>query len=281
MQQDEPLLADMRLPVPGEGFRLWWLGQSGFLVRWRSHALLFDPYLSDSLTAKYAGSDKPHVRMTGIPIRPAALSFVDVVTASHIHTDHLDPDTLMPLLAGSAAMLVAPESIRGPASERSGLPDSRVLGLDDGVDFEAGPFRFHGVAAAHNDVERDAAGRCKYLGFVVRFGPWTIYHAGDTKLHAGLARAVRPFHPDVALLPINGDRPERRVAGNLDGREAAELAKEIGARLAIPMHYEMFEFNTASPKPFMDACVKVGQEFRIMQCGERWSSDELPTVTGR
>ena len=50
----------------------------------------------------------------------------------------------------------------------------------------------------------------------------------------------------VALLPINGSAPERRVAGNLNGVEAATLAHAIGARMVIPCHYEMFAFNTAS-----------------------------------
>lgn len=40
-------------------FALWWLGQSGFLFKWRGDYLLIDPYLSDSLTQKYAGTDKP------------------------------------------------------------------------------------------------------------------------------------------------------------------------------------------------------------------------------
>ncbi len=47
-----------------DGFRLWWLGQSGFLVQWQGRHLLLDPYLSESLTKKYAATDKPHVRMT-------------------------------------------------------------------------------------------------------------------------------------------------------------------------------------------------------------------------
>ncbi|MEE2614984.1 MAG: MBL fold metallo-hydrolase, partial [Verrucomicrobiota bacterium] len=33
---------------------IWWLGQSGFLLQWCNEHLLFDPYLSDSLTRKYA-----------------------------------------------------------------------------------------------------------------------------------------------------------------------------------------------------------------------------------
>src|SRR5215211_2992321 len=77
---------------------LWWLVQSGFLVQWQNHHLLLDPYLSDSLTHKYAATDKPHVRMTEPVIAPERLNFIDVVTSSHNHTDHLDPETLGPLM---------------------------------------------------------------------------------------------------------------------------------------------------------------------------------------
>jgi L-ascorbate metabolism protein UlaG (beta-lactamase superfamily) len=55
------------------------------------------PHLSDSLTKKYAGTNKPHVRMTERVIAPERLDFLDVVTSSHNHTDHLDGVTLVPL----------------------------------------------------------------------------------------------------------------------------------------------------------------------------------------
>jgi L-ascorbate metabolism protein UlaG (beta-lactamase superfamily) len=74
---------------------------------------------------------------------------------------------------------------------------------------------------------------------------------------------------DVALLPINGRAPERRVAGNLTGEEAAELAHAIGARLAVPMHFEMFEFNTEPPDAFVAACQRLGQACRVLRAGER------------
>ena len=61
--QNEAFLADVRL-APSDRLNLWWLGQSGYLVQWRGHHLLIDPYLSDSLTRKYADTGKPHVRMT-------------------------------------------------------------------------------------------------------------------------------------------------------------------------------------------------------------------------
>jgi L-ascorbate metabolism protein UlaG (beta-lactamase superfamily) len=90
-----------------------------------------------------------------------------------------------------------------------------------------------------------------------------------------MAERLKPFRVDLALLPINGRAPERRVAGNLDGREAAGLAKEIGARMVIPCHYEMFEFNTASPDEFAAESRRLHQPYRVLRCGERWSSCEL------
>src|ERR1041384_7244786 len=95
--QDEALLADIQAARSDDDFFLWWLGQSGFLIRWRDQFLLLDPYLSDSLTRKYAQTDKPHVRMTERVIAPEKLNFVHAVASSHNHTDHLDAETLLPI----------------------------------------------------------------------------------------------------------------------------------------------------------------------------------------
>jgi L-ascorbate metabolism protein UlaG (beta-lactamase superfamily) len=248
----------------GEGLHLWWLGQSGFLVAYDGRHLLLDPYLSDSLTRKYAGTDKPHVRMTERVIDPARLGFVDVVTASHGHTDHLDPDTLRAL---PDARLIAPAAHRDLAAERAGRPPT---GIDDGETVEAAGFSVTAVPAAHDEIERDAAGRMLHLGYVVRCGPFAIYHAGDTVPYDGMTERVGGGI-DVALLPINGRAPERRVAGNLTGEEAAALAHELGARLAVPMHFEMFEFNTEPPDAFVAACERLGQPYRVLRGGERLS----------
>ena len=61
---DDAFLADVQSARVEPGLRLWWLGQSGFLVQFEGHHLLVDPYLSDSLTRKYAETDTPHVRIT-------------------------------------------------------------------------------------------------------------------------------------------------------------------------------------------------------------------------
>jgi len=265
-QSGDALLADIRRSP----FHVWWLGQSGFLVQYQGRHLLIDPYLSDSLTKKYAATDKPHVRMTELAIAPERLDLVDVVTSSHNHTDHLDAETLGPLLRANSAMtLIIPEANRRFVAERLQIDPAMPIGIRDGTSADAAGFHFTGVHSAHEE-ESDA-----YMGYVIRFGPWTIYHPGDTVLYAGLAERLRPFGIDLAMLPINGRAPERRVAGNLDGREAAGLAKAAGARMVIPCHYEMFEFNTASPDEFIAEARRLDQPYRVLRCGERWSSSEL------
>ena len=264
--QDDALLADIRAADRRDGHvRLWWLGQSGFLVQYESAHLLLDPYLSDALTEKYAHTDKPHVRMTARAVDPARLDFIDVVTSSHNHTDHLDAATLLPLLtANERSTLVIPEVNRAFVATRLGIDAAVPVGLGIGESVEIAGFGIEAVPAAHESLDP------QFVGYVIRCGQWTLYHSGDTVRYDGMAEGLRPYGIDVALLPINGRATERRVAGNLEAREAAELGRDIGARVVIPCHYDMFTFNTADPATFVEACAAIGQRGDVLQCGERW-----------
>src|SRR5687767_8037794 len=80
--QDEQFLMDVaQTRHDPQNLHLWWLGQSGFLIQWQGRHVLLDPYLSDSLTQKYAATDKPHVRVTERIVDPGRLNFIDVVTS--------------------------------------------------------------------------------------------------------------------------------------------------------------------------------------------------------
>jgi L-ascorbate metabolism protein UlaG (beta-lactamase superfamily) len=269
--KDDAFLADVkRASADDFVVHLWWLGQSGFLVKYGNRYLMIDPYLSDSLTKKYAGTDKPHVRMSERVVDPARMDFVDVVTSSHNHTDHLDGETILPLMKANPALrVVVPAANRQFAAERLGVDPSTLLTADEGKTINVAGFLITGIIAAHPQVERDEQGRSKYLGYVIQAGYTTIYHSGDTLWHDAIVEQVKPFKVDVALLPINGDRPERRVAGNLDGRQAARLAKAIGARDVWPCHYDMFEFNTASTNEFVWECNAIRQTYGIPKIGQR------------
>jgi L-ascorbate metabolism protein UlaG (beta-lactamase superfamily) len=275
VQHDAELLADIAAGRAGDDghLRLWWLGQAGFLVQWAGHHLLLDPYLSDSLTAKYAETDKPHVRLTARAIDPAALDMIDVVTSSHNHTDHLDHETLWPLLAANPAMtMVIPDANRAFVAERLKTDPDWPLGLTHGESLDAGGFRITALAVAHEQLDTDELGRHHHLGYLVAAGPFLLFHSGDAVPYEGMAdellRLADGRRIDVAMLPINGRLPERRVPGNFWGDEAATFAHTVGARLVVPMHYEMFAFNTETPDLFVSTADAIGQPYRLLRCGE-------------
>ena len=90
-------------------------------------------------------------------------------------------------------------------------------------------------------------------------------------LYDDMVDTLRQWTIDVALLPINGREPERQVAGNLTGTEAARLAKDIRADVVIPCHFDMIEFNAASPVEFTRAAEAQRQHYCVLQNGERWN----------
>jgi L-ascorbate metabolism protein UlaG (beta-lactamase superfamily) len=268
--QGEAFAAAVRRRPNDGSIAIWWLGQSGFAIRYRDDCVLIDPYLSESLTTKYAGTDKPHVRMHPKVVAPEDLAQVPVtmVLCTHHHTDHLDPDTIGPIVStlketGRTVPVVAPETWRALAAERAGVAASSIVGMDEGTTIQIGAFEVVAIAAAHEPVEYDAQGRRKCLGYILRSSVATIYHSGDTLFYDGLAARVRPYSVDIALLPINGK------VGNMAGVEAARVAHAAGIKLVIPCHYDMFEFNTADPATeFIPECERLGQKYKVLNLGE-------------
>src|ERR1700760_3019959 len=109
----DSLLAD------NNNLHLWWLGQSGFLIQWKEKRILIDPYLSDSLTKKYATTDKPHIRMSERVVDPELLKDTLIVSSSHNHTDHLDAETLILVLKNNPEIkFIIPEANREFVADR-------------------------------------------------------------------------------------------------------------------------------------------------------------------
>ena len=272
VKKDEALVAEMDSFLPNDTqFHLWWLGQSGFLLQWKGKRVLIDPYLSDSLTKKYLTTDKPHTRMSELVVHPDLLKNISIVTSSHNHTDHLDAETLIPVLKNNPGIkFIIPEANRDFVAERVKCDKDFPIGLNDRQSVAVNEFTFHGIPAKHNEIERDSKGNCRYMGYVIEFGKNKVYHSGDTLWFEEMAGILQPFAIDVALLPINGNKPERKVAGNLDCKEAAELGKTIGARCVIPCHYDTFSFNTADVNEFVKDAEKIHQPYKVLKGGEHF-----------
>ena len=269
-KKNEELIQEMdQFMTDRENFYLWWLGQSGYLLQWNGKRILIDPYLSDSLTKKYSETDKPHIRMSELVVRPLLLRNISAVSSSHNHTDHLDAKTLQPIFSNNPDIkFIIPEANREFVSNRTKCNLESPVGLNDGMSATVDGFTFYGVLAKHNEIERDENGNCKYMGYVISFGDYSIYHSGDTLWIEELVDILKPYNVDVAILPINGNNPKRRVAGNLDYKEAVAMGKAIDAKCVIPCHYDMFTFNTEDASLFIKEAKFKRQVHAVLEGGE-------------
>ncbi len=64
------------------------------------------------------------------------------------------------------------------------------------------------------------------LGFVISLNYYDIYYAGDTQLIPEMSR----IHPDIAILPIDGN-------GTLNVEDATEVVREMRPRWTIPANW--------------------------------------------
>jgi L-ascorbate metabolism protein UlaG (beta-lactamase superfamily) len=236
------------------GVELWWLGQAGFRLRDPDSggATVFcDPFFSPH-------DDRPW----SAPASAADLAVADVVLVSHEHIDHRD----LPTLDAAAAQPGARHTLIVPRPLEATVSAPRVIGAQPGEALQFGGVRIwpvparHGVdvADAYNFGHELSNGLYRYLGYVVEIGGVRVYHSGDCSPYDGQADVVRALAPQIALLPINGRdyfrETEHNIVGNMDYREAARLAHDIGVQVLVPMHWELFPTNRGYPYELVRYC---------------------------
>jgi L-ascorbate metabolism protein UlaG (beta-lactamase superfamily) len=252
-----------------------WLGQAGFALRTADSFFLIDPYLSDSLNAKYRNTIYPHERLHEPPVPPEDLSAVDYVFSTHGHTDHLDQGTL-PVIQqhNSSCRFVLPVAEKRKALQR-GLQEERLILIDAGETRPLGQgLIVTAIPSAHEEIVKDEWGRDLYLGYLIRWKKLCIYHSGDCVPFVGLVEILREYRPSLFFLPINGrdtKRIENGIPGNFTPREAAELVLAVNDGILIGHHFGLFAFNTVS----REEAQKIFCEYETK--GLRWLLPNLQT----
>ena len=222
----------------------WWLGQHSFIVKMGAARLLIDPFLTEmeerTVPPLFAPKD--------------AAGVIDIVVCTHDHLDHIDPAAIPGLARHTEALFVAPRAHRERMLSLD-VPAGRLRTLDDGEKAEVRGVAVHAVKGAHERFEETDDGFFPFLGYVIKTGGKTLYHAGDTLWWEGLQAHLSRWRLDVAMVPINGRDAERyadNVMGNMTYQEAADLLGGLDVGLSVPAHYDMFTFNAEDPSLFAD-----------------------------
>jgi L-ascorbate metabolism protein UlaG (beta-lactamase superfamily) len=172
------------------------------------------------------------------------LPAADLVLITHEHSDHLSPDDI-------AKVRTSTTKVVGPAAVAAMLPGVETIAVGEvktvaGVQVRAVP-----AYNINKQFHPKATGK---LGYLVTVGGATYYHAGDTDLipeMAGLA-------PDVALLPVSGTYV-------MTADEAADAARRIRPRVAVPMHYGAIIGSVLDAQRFAALLAGSGIEVVIME----------------
>jgi L-ascorbate metabolism protein UlaG (beta-lactamase superfamily) len=268
-----PLVEEMVLEnvTPGS-ILIWWIGQSGFVLKTHKLTLYIDPYLSRFAERITQGKVNEHIRMSQPPMEPHEVINADLVFCTHDHADHIDPDGI-PMIskASPKAQFLVPRCAMKTVLDY-GIDSSRIHTLSGNDSLMIKGVEVFGIPAKHESFDMDEKDGFPYLSYLIRIDNMTIFHAGDTIPYDGQIEKIRPFNVDLAFVPINGRddfRHNLQFEGNFDSKEAVEFAQRIGAKMTIPMHYNMFTLNTADVHDFVKIARQHGLNHLVMNHGEK------------
>jgi L-ascorbate metabolism protein UlaG (beta-lactamase superfamily) len=264
----EGSLVDNLSNEPG-GVELYWLGQAGFLVRSPRLTFLIDAYLSDQLAEKYRGHVFSHTRLMAPPITVAELPSLDFVFCTHHHGDHLDIPTISEITRKFPLTRIILPAASDREADRAGLTEEQIVWAEAEREIQlSDTLKVTPLKAAHEEFEYDQLGRDRFLGYLFEVEAGLIYHSGDTVRYPGLVERIIRSGPQLALLPVNGRRPELReekIAGNFTLEEAVQLCLDAKIPTLVAHHFGMFAFNTIDPGLIDQAATDTQNQLQLLK----------------
>ena len=198
------------------GINVHWLGHDSFVLQ-GSKTLVLDPF-------KAKGDYK-----------------ADVLLISHEHYDHLSEDDIR-RFAGPSTVFVASRQCEGPLQKFG--QEKRFV--EPGQRIEIGGVKIEAVPAYNLNKFREP-GKVfhpksdKKVGYVITLDGVRFYHAGDSDA----TPEMEALDVDVAFLPVSGTYV-------MTAEEAAQAAKAMKVKVAVPMHFARIVGTRADAERFKE-----------------------------
>jgi L-ascorbate metabolism protein UlaG (beta-lactamase superfamily) len=200
--------------------RIHWIEQSCFRIEGSKYIVYTDPQ--------------------AIKVKDSA----DLILITHPHGDHFSPTDIGKLI-GPNTILIAPSDCNysGTIARRLVLKPGESFVYKDVITIKAVPA--YNIVKSNNHPKSS-----NWVGYLITMNGVTIYHAGDTER----IPEMQTFTCDIAMLPLGQTYTMVKVD------DAAESAKDVKAKIAIPMHYGLYEGKIADATTFktlLDGTIKV------------------------
>ena len=245
-----------------------WLGHSSAIIHIGGQCILTDPVLDSRQSAV---SPLPQ-RLVENPIGVDDLPAIDVIVLSHGDFDHLHVPTMNALARRfPKARVLLPPGVAGPVILAGA---AHVVRSRPGQATHINGLTITAERAHHETRRNLAALRSgNAFSWVITDGRKKILFIGDTAYGPAFAEIGRSHGPfDLLLVPIGAHEPRELVADmHVDPEEAVRIARDVGARLAIGIHWGTFRLSPERPSEtvhrFREAGRETGVEATVLPIG--------------
>jgi L-ascorbate metabolism protein UlaG (beta-lactamase superfamily) len=156
----------------------------------------------------------------------------DIILISHDHFDHCSPDDVKKIQTKDTIIVTEADSAKKLTGKIEILKPGETKAIQ-GITIEAVP-----SYNTNKDFHVKAKG---WLGFIVTLEGVRVYHPGDTDF----IPEMKEIKADIAFLPVSGTYV-------MNAQEAAEAAKVLKPKIAIPMHYGAIVGTAEDAKKFAE-----------------------------
>lgn len=229
------MLTDLQA-LKGEKPTIVWFGHSSFLLKTKTATILADPSFSGfagpfkGLINAFDGSNE--YSLNNLPP-------IDILLISHDHYDHLDYETVKKLKK-QVKRVIVPMGV-GSHLRFWGFDPAVVTELQwhDSVQF-TDSLRIISTPAHHRSNRTFAQRKTLWSSYVIEADGHKIYFSGDTGYSPHFSLIGERYGPfDVALLEC-GQYNTQWSQSHLFPWQTARAARDLNARLTIPIHWAKF-----------------------------------------
>lgn len=248
-----------------------WLGHASVLLRIGGKTVLTDPVLSQRVGFGLLGRTAGPRRLVAPTLRESELPPIDLVLLSHAHFDHYDLPTLRRLREGpgrNASIITSRRNgdLVAPLRYREVIELEVGERAECGVGVTALPVKHWGARVFFDNFR----GACAFLIESLERPGRRVLFGADTAMQDGWAPMGQAGGVDLAIVGIGAYDPW--VSNHATPEQAAEMARQAGARAVLPMHHSTFKLSYEPMGEPMERFRKVvpAEQVAVSEVGGEW-----------